>query len=78
MAASENETKLKEKSESSSERCEELLSELNQMNSVLRERGERISRLETSNKEKSDELQDKSKQLNDLEVKVRKKKHFRF
>lgn len=57
--------------ETSANRCEELLTELNQMNNVLRERGERISRLEAANKEKTEQLEATSKQLQELQNKVR-------
>lgn len=53
--------------ESSAGRCEELLAELNEMNKVLRERGERISRLEVANKEKSEELENTSSELKELQ-----------
>ncbi|XP_068244172.1 GRIP and coiled-coil domain-containing protein 2-like [Palaemon carinicauda] len=56
--------------EASSGRCEELLSELNDMNKVLRERGERISRLESSNKEKSEQLEATKNQLVELQNKM--------
>ncbi|KAG7153296.1 GRIP and coiled-coil domain-containing protein 2-like [Homarus americanus] len=51
-------------------RSEELLTELNQMNKVLRERGERISRLEVTNKEKSEELERTSSLLKELQMKM--------
>lgn len=56
--------------EASSGRCEELLSELNEMNKVLRERGERISRLEASNKEKTEQLEATKNQLVELQNKM--------
>nr|XP_045581790.1 GRIP and coiled-coil domain-containing protein 2-like isoform X2 [Procambarus clarkii] len=56
--------------EASAGRCEELLAELNDMNKVLRERGERISRLEDSNKEKSQELERTTLQLKELQTKM--------
>ncbi|XP_069938947.1 GRIP and coiled-coil domain-containing protein 2-like isoform X1 [Cherax quadricarinatus] len=55
--------------EASTGRCEDLLTELNGMNKILRERGERISRLEDSNKEKSEELEKTTIQLKELKVK---------
>ena len=62
---------LKSSLETSSNRCEELLAELNDMNKVLRERGERISRLEASIKEKSEQLVVTKSQLTELQNKVR-------
>lgn len=54
-------------------RCEELLEELNQMNKALRERGERISRLEAAHQEKSGELEATAALLKELQSKVREK-----
>lgn len=55
----------------STHRCEELLEELNQMNKALRERGERISRLEAAHLEKSGELEATAAHLKELQNKVR-------
>lgn len=55
----------------SADRCEELLEELNQMNKALRERGEKISRLEAAHQEKSRELESTSTCLKELQNKVR-------
>lgn len=52
-------------------RCEELLEELNQMNKALRERGEKISRLEAAHQEKSRELEATTSCLKELQNKVR-------
>ena len=56
----------------STHRCEELLEELNQMNKALRDRGERISRLEAAHQEKSGELEATAAHLKELQDKVRR------